>query len=128
MFRAWTVSRRSDKERLLFQKKGPEDLLPKWDEHYSAVLKMFDTAILAIKSSTKTSMRLSKVDTDALSALPVRRSAHIRDHGRYGVDIESESPPPLCSHKKCRLDEDKEVPHPRAKRAKKAHRDTRRPH
>ncbi|TEB22233.1 hypothetical protein FA13DRAFT_1778868 [Coprinellus micaceus] len=68
-FRAWTVSRRSDTERLLFQKKGPEDLLPKRDEHCSAVLKMFDKDIQATKSSAKTSMRRSKYVAQPASAI-----------------------------------------------------------
>ncbi|TEB22251.1 hypothetical protein FA13DRAFT_1716263 [Coprinellus micaceus] len=47
-FCAWTLSRRGDKERLLFQKKGAKNLLPKREEHYSAVLEIFDEAIQAV--------------------------------------------------------------------------------
>jgi hypothetical protein len=61
-FCAWTLSRRGDKERLLFQKKGAKNLLPKRDEHYSAVLEIFDEAIQAVSSSAKRLTQHAKVD------------------------------------------------------------------
>lgn len=129
-FCAWTLLRRSDKDTLVFQKKGPEHLLPKRDEHYSAVLEMFDEALQAVKSSTKAKMRCSKLATDAVTPLPARRSARIRNL------VMDEKAPSCTNHprrsarivKKRRLDDDKEleVQRPRAKRAKEAHRATRR--
>ena len=127
---AWTLSRRGDKERIAIQKKGPEVLLPKRDEHYSAVLEMFDQAIQAVKSSpAKTSTRRSKVDneptSDAFPAAvppdPVRRSARIRDLVTGKATSPSADQPRRSARiEKRRLEEEKdvEVRRPRAKRAK----------
>jgi hypothetical protein len=95
-FRAWTISRTGDKQRLGFQGKGPEHLLPKRDEHYSRVLQMFDESIETIRASIPpppepaltaafgpptphTATPLNVEVSLPTSTPPLRRSARIRD-------------------------------------------------
>lgn len=95
-FRAWTLSRTSDKQRLEFERKGPEHLLPKRGEHYSQVLQMFDESIEAMRASITPPSEpalteASEPPTQHMAAPPnaeasmptstrqLRRSARLRD-------------------------------------------------
>ena len=136
-FRSWTMSRSSDKERLKWEGKGPEHLLPKRDEYYSQVLQMFDEAIEAVRTST---IPLPEPPlTDSTFTHQLRRSARILDQLEKmsrpspfpaGAPL-SPNPQPRRSTRiqKRRLEghDDTEVLQPKAKRTKKGPRAALRP-